>query len=65
LKEAFPDLFKKATGGPRISTAALAMLSEPLRKSVMAEMKKAKGDIEVPYTPEEIGEMVLAHFSKR
>lgn len=65
LKEAFPELFKKPKGGPRISTAALAMLSPTLRESVLREMKKAKGEVELPYTSEEVGEMVLAHFSNR
>ena len=60
LKKQFPDLFKKPSGGPRFSAAALDMLSPTLRKSVMDEMKKKTGKSEVTYTPEEIGEFVLS-----
>lgn len=65
LRASFPELFKKARGGPRISTAALALLSPTLRASVMAEMKKVQGVQEVPYEPTEIGEMILDFYDKR
>ena len=60
LKANFPDLFKRPSGGPRISTAALEMLSKPLRDSVMAELKKKSGAKAVSYNPEEVGEFVLS-----
>lgn len=60
LKATFPELFKKRTGGPRISAAALSMLSPTLRASVLTELKKAQGQEGVNYTPVEIGEWILS-----
>lgn len=58
LKVKFPDLFKRPSGGPRISAAALAMLSPTLRASVMAELKK--GQEGATYSAVDIGEYVLS-----
>lgn len=64
LKERFPDLFKKAKGGPRISAAALAVLSPTLRASVLNELKKAQGEGEAPYEAKDVGAFVIAFLKK-
>ena len=62
LAEFKQEIKEKSKGGPRLSKAALTLLSPNVRKMVEEDYAKKNEKAEYTFTPEDVGLKVIAFF---